>query len=220
MIRRLVLLLACCALAWSGEDLLPRAPEGRLELHGTFNGERFWARLNPPDQRFGGHRMLELVYTPPAAAAVAGAHLSDTPFLLLDDRLRLVALNGRDTLNRAEARADGYSVTREIEGRSIDDGDAAAVPDERTVPGARGWDERLAPVLLTLVWRNGARGEMPTVDLFGPPSAASSASWRDSQAVIAGRQVRITPDAAGRVARIDDAAGSAILTVTAWITAP
>lgn len=212
---RLVPLLLL-ALAAAAADLLPTAPQGVVEVHGTFNGERFWTRLNPPEARFGNHRMLELLYTPPKPTALAGAHLVDCPFLLLDDRLRLMAWNGRDTTQQVVPTKTGYRVTRELE-RPIDAGkDTAPDSDERDIAMARGWDERLAPVLLLLAWRAGTTGEVPVADLFGPTAAASTASWRDGEVLIGGRPFRATADANGRLARLDDAAGTAVLTVTAW----
>lgn len=217
MRKSIVLVLLAAALA-AADDLLPRAPDGTVELHGVWSGERFWMRLNPPNPEFGNQRMVELVYSPPPPQRIAGAHLPDTPFLLLDDRLRLVAWNGRDTLSRAVADLRGYTVTREVEARTDDGKDAAPAAEERRVAGARGWDERLAPALLVLAWRAGTRGEVPAYDLFGPAPLPSAASWRDRQVMIAGRPYRATADAAGRLARLDDAAGGPVLSVTAWIT--
>ena len=195
---------------------LPTAPSGVVEMHGTFNGERFWARLNLAEARFGNHRMLELLYSPPLPAAIGGAHLVDCPFLLLDDRLRLMAWNGRDTTQQVVPSTTGYRITRELE-RPIDAGkDAAPDSDEREIAMARGWDERLVPVMLVLAWRAGASAEMPIADLFGPPTAASTVSWRDGAVVVGGRPYRATPDASGRLARLEDAAGTAVITVAAW----
>lgn len=219
MNKRIIIALLA-AMVLPAADLLPTAPAGVVELHGTFNGERFWARLNPPEARFNNHRMLELLYTPPKPEAVAGAHLVDCPFLLLDERLRLMAWNGRDTTQQVLPIKGGYRVVRELE-RPIAVGkdsapDSAPDSDEREVAMPRGWDERLVPVMLTLAWRAGAQGEMPIADLFGPSSAASSVSWQDGAVTISGRPYRATPDASGRLARLDDAAGTAVLTVTAW----
>ena len=218
MIR--VFLLTLTILALPAADLLPTAPSGPVELHGLFHGERFWARLNPPEARFGGHRMLELLYSPPTPAAVAGAHLVDCPFLLLDERLRLMAWNGRDTTQQVLPTARGYRVVRELE-RPIEVGKDSApdsVPDsdERDITMPRGWDERLVPVLLALAWRTGSRGEVPIADLFGPPAAASTVSWQDRAVVIGGRPHQATADASGRLARLDDAAGTVVLSITAW----
>ncbi len=211
-----VLLLACSG--WSA-DLLPQAPTGAIELQGTLAGERFWLRLNPPDARFGNQRMIELLYTPPAATALGGARLPDCPFLLVDERLRLVAWNGRDTLARVVAVARGYNVTREIDGPTIEGNTTAATPDERTVLGARGWDERLAPLLLAVAWRAGTTGEIPAYDFFGPtPPTPTTVGWQQSQVTIAGRPHQAVADPAGRLLRLDDASGSAVLTVSAWIT--
>lgn len=218
MILRLLTCICLLAVAMAGDDLLPKAPAGTVELHGTWDGARFWMRLNPPDAAYGNQRMLELVYTPPAPERLAGTHLPDAPFLLLDERLRLVAWNGRDTMSRVLAGAHGYAVTRELERATDDKKDVTPSSDERKVSGARGWDERLAPVLLALAWTAGSRGEVPIYDLFGAAPVPSAASWRDQQVMIAGRSFRAVADASGRLARLDDAAGNPALTVTAWIT--
>lgn len=213
-------LLSClCCLAWlgAGESLLPTAPAGVVELHGTCDGARFWMRLNPPDAAYGNQRMLELVYTPPVPEKLAGTHLPDAPFLLLDDRLRMVAWNGRDTMSRVLADARGYQVTRELEQRTEDGKDLTPSSDERQVAGARGWDERLVPFMLALAWKAGSRGEVPVYDLFGVAPVPSAVSWRDQQVLIAGRTFRAIADANGRLLRLDDAAGTPALTVTAWI---
>jgi hypothetical protein len=218
-VRTMLVLLV--AMALPAADLLPTAPSGVVELHGTFHGERFWARLNLPEARFNNHRMLELLYTPPKPEAVAGAHLVDCPFLLLDERLRLMAWNGRDSTQQVLPTKGGYRVVRELE-RPIAVGkdsapDTAPDSDERDIAMPRGWDERLVPVMLALAWRAGSQGEVPIADLFGPPAAASSVAWQDGAVTVSGRPYRATADATGRLARLDDAAGTAVLTVTAWI---
>lgn len=220
MIRAGLALALVLAAAAAGEDPLPRAPAAVAELHGTFAGARFWARLTLPKAEFGGHRVLELVYSPPAPTDLGGAHLPDCPYLLLDDRLRLVAWNGRDTLARAVYARTGYQVVREVEGATEDGKDRVPRADERAITAPPGWDERLAPVLLALAWRHGSAGTVPCVDLFGPPAAASAVTWRDETATIAGRSHRIRGDAAGRLAELTDASGATVLAVTAWIAPP
>ena len=215
-----IVFIMLAALALPAADLLPNAPASVVEVHGTFNGERFWARLNLPEARFGNHRMLELLYTPPKPEAVAGAHLVDCPFLLLDERLRLMAWNGRDTTQQAMPTKTGYHVVRELE-RALEVGkdsapDSTPDSDERDITMPRGWDERLVPVMLVLAWRAGSKGEVPIADLFGPPGAASTVSWQDGAVLISGRPYRATADPSGRLARLDDAAGTAVLAVTAW----
>lgn len=210
-----LLVLACLALA--GEDLLPHAPAGLAELHGTLHGQRFWARLTAPKAEFGGNRVLELVYTPPTPAALAGAHLPDTPFLLLDERLRLVAWNGRDSLTKVLADAKGYRITREEEIPTADGTDKTPSGRDGAIAGPRGWDERIAPLLVTLCWRAKSRGEVPTYDLFAVAPARSATTWDDGQVLISGRPHRAVPDTTGRLARLEDAAGTPVLTVAAWI---
>jgi hypothetical protein len=218
MMLRLMTCLCCLAWLIASDELLPTAPAGTLEMHGICDGNRFWMRLNPPDAAYGNQRMLELVYTPPAPEKLAGTHLPDAPFLLLDDRLRMIALNGRDTMSRALADARGYQVTRELERRTENGADVTPSSDDRRIAGPSGWDERLAPLLLVLAWSAGSRGEMPIYDLFGAAPVPSAISWRDQQVLIAGRSYRAVADAAGRLARLEDAAGAPALIVTAWIT--
>ena len=219
MIRHLAItLLLATGAALTAADRLPTAPAGVAELHGTFQGERFWARLNVRDARYGNHRMLELVYTPPRPSALGGVQLVDCPFLLLDDRLGLVAWNGRDSLVRAVSTDRGYHVTRELE-RNTDDGkELTPDSDERDVAMARGWDERIAPVLLAFAWRAGSQGEVPVADLFGPSPVVSTATWKDGDVMIAGRPYHASPDTGGRLAGIADASGKPVLTIAAWIT--
>lgn len=215
---RLFALLLLAALALGGDDQLPNAPAGTVELHGTLHGARFWARLSPPKTEFAGNRVLELVYTPPEPASLGGAHLSDCPFLLLDERLRLVAWNGRDSLSKAVAGNAGYRITREEETRTADGTDTTPIGRDGAVNGPRGWDERIAPLLLALAWRSSSRGEVPTYDLFVAAPIRAATSWDDTRVMISGRNCRAVPDTSGRLARLDDAAGSPILTVAAWIT--
>lgn len=218
--NRPVMILALTA-ALSAGEALPAAPEAVRELHGTLGGERFWARLTPPNPAFGNNRVLQLVYTPPPPAALAGAHLPDCPFLLVDASLRLVAWNGRDTQAAVRVDRNGYRVTRDEEIPTQDGADA--VPSSRTiaVPGPAGWDERIAPVLIALAWRAGGSAEVPCYDLFAAAPTASAVRWTDTQVVIAGRQHRAVADTAGRLLRLEDASGGPVITVTAWIpTAP
>jgi hypothetical protein len=207
----------CCMALFAAD--LPVASAAPVECHGTLGGERFWLRLSEPKAEFGGNRVLHLVYTPPTPAQLGGAHLPDCPFVLLDQHLRIVAWNGRDTLSQAQYRAKGYAVTREVE---VGTGtDAAPAGEDRTLANAeRGWDERLAPVLLTLAWRPGQTNALPVYDLFGPAPVPSQVSWSGEQIRLAGRPLTAVADAQGRLARLTDASGAAVLTVTAWTTPP
>lgn len=183
------------------------------ELHGVFEGQRFWARLKAPDAQFGGNRMLELVYTPPPAEQLAGAHLSDTPFLLVDDRLRIVAWNGRDTGSAVTPNAPtGYRIARDIE--KGDGVDRHVENARRTIAGERGWDLRLAPVLLALAWKTDSTDDLRVVDLFGPRHAeALTIRWAAATVTIAGQSWTIVPGADGKVQEVKGADGKAILTV-------
>lgn len=193
---------------------LPAAPEGSQVRHGSLLGQPFWARLLPADAQFAGNRKLELVYTPPASESIGGAFLSDCPFLLLDQHLRLVAWNGRDTLSQIVEVAKprpGYKVTREFH---IADGKDAKVEGRSTLlPVARGWDERIAPVLLAFAWRAGGAAQVPCYDLFAPAPTGALLRWEGAAATIAGRTYAIEAGAAGRLLRLRDAAGALVLEV-------
>ncbi len=216
-----------------GEPALPTAPTGRLECHGTLAGERFWLRLEPASREFGGNRVLHLLYTPPAPAVVAGARLPDCPRLLLDAHLRLVAYNGRGTLNRIVPSAKkglDYAVTREIwvKDQTSQDPAPGRTPDEvpqeekRFLDGPRAWDVRLAPLLIALAWRKGGPdASVRALDFFGPAAEATVVTWQGYTVSIAGRALKIEAGADGRLRRILDPAaapGSAtVLELAAWI---
>lgn len=212
---RLALLLACLLTALvpvcAADNPVDVAVQ---ELHGTFAGQPFWARLQAPDKQFGGNRVLQLVYTPPAESELGGAHLSDCPFILLDAQLRVVAWNGRDTGSKAVPSVpNGYAITREIS--VLENGDKRIDLDQRKVTGDRGWDLRLAPVLLALGWRSGATGTVRAIDLFGPRHAeALTVTWTDTAITIAGTTFTAVPDANGRLATLTAADGTHLLSVT------
>ena len=210
-----VLLLAAIALTTHADsaDLPPALPPAVQELHGTLDGQRFWAKLKAPDPQFGGNRVLELVYTPPVPDQLAGAHLSDTPFVLVDDHLRIVAWNGRDTGSTVTPNAPiGYRIGRDIEkGEGVD---RHIENERRTIAGERGWDLRLAPVLLALIWTANSTAQVRIVDLFGPRHAeALTVSWTAAAVTIAGQTWNIVPAADGRVQTVTNADGKPILTV-------
>lgn len=212
------LLIACAlATALAAADA-PHLPPGAIELHGTLGGQPFWARVLPPDKQFAGNRVMQLVYQPPTPESLGGAHLSDTPFVLLDDQARVVAWNGRDTLSQAvPAAPTGYRVTREL---AAGEGEEAHIAsDERKIAGERGWDLQLAPLLLALTWRADGAGAVGVVDLFGKRSGEHlAASWTGAKAEIAGAAVTVAADAQGRVQSVSDAAGAPLLQITAWTT--
>jgi hypothetical protein len=212
MFRPLLLSFMLLASLSAGEPLLADDPQ---ELHGTFAGQRFWLRLLPPDQQFGKNRVLQLVYTPPAESVLDGAHLSDCPFLLINQQARIVAWNGRDTGSKAvPAAPTGYAITREV---SVPEGDDRRIDlQTRTIPGERGWDLHVAPLLLALVWRPGSNADLRAVDLFGPRHAqALRITWQDTRITIAGTACTITADAHGRLHTLTAADGSPLLTIAA-----
>ncbi len=196
---------------------LPTLPRGSWECHGTARlrgqaeAQRFWLRLMPPDKQYGGNRVLQVVYTPPGPAALGGTHLADVPFLLLDDRARLVAWNERTGMSLTAPGA-AYRVTRD---RTPDDR-TDIVTDVRDIPGDRGWDRTIAPLLLALAWRTATAAELPLVDLYGDEPAAT-VSWNGPTVHLGGTDLRIEPDAKGRLARMVDGQGTPLVTVSTWL---
>jgi hypothetical protein len=212
MTRLLVLILSLVAIT-TAPAAQPLVADVVQELHGTFAGQPFWARLKPAHQQFGNHRVLELVYTPPAESELAGAHLSDCPFILVDQQLRVVAWNGRDSGSRVvPAAPSGYSVSREL---VVVEGDDKRIDIEsRTIPGERAWDLRIAPILLAIAWTRDGSAEAKVVDLFGPRHAEMlTISWKAGQVALAGTTCTATADANGRLATLAAADGTVLLTV-------
>jgi hypothetical protein len=210
----LMLVAALLAGAMAAADGLPSLDAAVAELHGRLRGEPFWARLQASDPKFGNNRVLQLVYTPPSPEALAGAHLSDCPFVLLDAQLCVAAWNDRDSAASAQAKAktQGYAINRDI---LVGDGDAKhseAVP--RALPGAVGWDLQLAPVLLALCWKEGEAGQARVVDLFGPRwQEAMSVSWHEHSVTLAGQALTATADGAGRLKALVAADGTTLLEI-------
>lgn len=192
---------------------LPGVEAAQQELHGTLNGLRFWARLTPADKQFGNNRVMQLVYTPPPAAELGGAHLTDCPFLLLDPQLRVVAWNGRDSGSKVVPGVPtGYAITRET---TVGEGDDKRIQlMARTLAGDRGWDLRIAPVLLAIGWHAGTSASVRVVDLFGPRSAeAMTLTWKDTAVTIAGAPCTAVADENGRLKSLNAADGTVLLSV-------
>jgi hypothetical protein len=198
----------------SADELLPKLDPAQQEIHGRLFGNRFWARLLTSDKQFGGNRKLELVYTPPAPAAIAGTVLSDCPFLLLDDHARIVAWNGREGLSNVlrASDPDGYKVSREV--HESTDVDAPSTAKNRTIGGARAFDLHLAPLLVALAWRPEGTAKVPVVDLFGARAAENlEAGWSSAGVEIAGERYTVEPDPQGRLLRLRDAKGVEVVTI-------
>jgi hypothetical protein len=217
MLRPSAFLLLLITTAWLPATLSagePTVDAAQQELHGTFAGQQFWARLALPDKQFGNNRVLQLVYTPPSETELAGAHVSDCPFLLLDPTLRLVAWNGRDTGSKAvPAAPNGYRITREV--TVVDGQDKRIDLDTRAITGERGWELRSAPILLALAWHSGTSSTVRLVDLFGPRHAeALLLTWNDTSVVIAGTAFTAVADDSGHLKNLNAADGSTVLTVT------
>ncbi len=208
-----LLALGFALLLPAAEPELPSVDAAQQELHGTLAGERFWARLTPADKQFGNNRVMQLVYTPPAASDLGGAHLTDCPFLLLDPQLRIVAWNGRDSGSKAVPGAPtGYAITRETTVGAGDDKRIQLMA--RTLTGERGWDLRIAPVLLAIGWHKGTTISVRMVDLFGPRhTEALTLTWNDTAVTIAGTPSTVLADDAGRLKSLTAADGSTLLTI-------
>ncbi len=214
-----IALLACLgasSTAWAGDaPPLPSVDAAPIELHGVLQGQPFWAHLLAADAKFGGNRVLQLVYTPPAAEQLDGAHLSDTPFVLVDAHLRVVAWNGRDTGSQAVPMVQpaGYKVSREL---LVGDGDARRPETvSRATPSELAWDLRIAPVLLAIAWHAGGNAAVPVVDLFGGRwQEHLAASWTNTAVTVAGQTWTVTASADGQLASLAAADGSTVLTIT------
>ena len=213
MMRFIALLLACFSIT-----ALPAAEwtvdPAQQELHGTFAGQPFWLRLLPADKQFAGNRVLQLVYTPPSETELVGARINDCPFLLVNDHLLLVALNGRDSGSKVVPSAPkGYAVTREI---TVADGAEQRIDlEHRTITGELGWDLRLAPIVLSLGWRSDTNADIRLIDLFGPRHAEKlNLTWNHTAVTIAGTAYTITPDKTGHLHTVTAADGTVLLTVT------
>ena len=239
MIRLLLALLGTACLAAAAEPMplsstsvalitgspdLPTLAAGTWECHGTATlagqtqAQRFWLRLLPPDAKFGGNRMLQLVYTPADPAALGGTHLGDSPFLLLDEHARLVAWNDRAGLTQATSSTKAgatYHVTRE---RMADETVANQAPHTvpRSFSGERGWEATTALLLLALAWRADTRAQIPLYDLFGE-GATAAISWSGTTVSCAGRAWRIEADAQGRLKRLLDEHGMPLVIVQEWL---
>ena len=193
----------------------PIAPIGLDTFHGTFANAPFWFRLQAPDKQFGKNRVCELVYTPPKVEELAGTHLSDCPFLLVDAAARIVAWNGRDIGTKAvPAAPTGYQVTHE---RSVGTGEDRQISlDDIKIPGDLGWDLRIAPILLALTWKPDTSASVRLIDLFGPRHAeALTLSWKNTAVTMAGVQYTITQNAQGQLATLTAADGTNLITVMA-----
>jgi len=210
----LILLLIATVVSASVSAGEPAVDTAQQELHGSYAGQPFWARLMPADKQFGNNRLLQLVYTPPNETELAGAHLSDCPFLLLDPTLRIVAWNGRDIGSKVvPAAPNGYRITREV--TIVEAKEKRIDLDTRTITGERGWDLRAAPILLALAWHSGTSSTVRLVDLFGPRHAeALTLTWNDTNVTIAGATFTAVADANGQLKHLTAADGSVVIAVT------
>ena len=193
-------------------------PTGTWECHGTAklrgqsDAERFWLRLKPTDAAYGHLRIVEVVYTPPTPAMLGGTHLSDTPFWLLDTRTRLMAWNDRGTSSQMQPSAGVYQVTRD---RTPSD-QTDIVLNEKKFAVNRGWDRTAAPLLLALSWRADTDLMVPCVDLFGD-EPDTTLSWHGPEVHVGSDTWKVTADEHGRLAKLHDAQGGEVVSVTAWL---
>ncbi len=197
MIRYLV--LAALATGLVAQD--PTLPPGTIEVQGRWRtGDTlapFWARLRPPSAEFGGHRLLQLVYEPPAPARLGGTHITDCPFLLLDGAARIIAWNERKGHSEAQMQQTAYHVLRD---RTPND-QAEIEPIEVRISPAPAWDATVAPLLLALTWTADGRATVPTVDLYGdhPPAAVA---WNRTEVSLSGQACRAVAAPTGTLLRL------------------
>jgi hypothetical protein len=190
---------------------------GTAILRGQTTAERFWLRLLPPDQKFGGNRVLQVVYSPPPAQALGGTHLADVPFLLLDEQARVVAWNERSGLSQA-APGTTAAATWVVQLDRTPENHTELVSQERQVPGPRGWDRSIAPLLLAMVWRADSSADLPLVDLFGDEPPATCA-WKGTQVTLGKQNLTVEADSAGRLKRLVDTSGSPVVVIQEWLSA-
>ncbi len=213
-----LLLLACQGRMLAAEDLSPALPAGTWEVHGNAKlrgqslADRFWLRLLPADPVYGRNRILQVVYTPPPATALGGTRLSDTPFVLLDPHSRLMAWNDRGSSSQMQPAAGMYVVGRD---RTPSD-DTNIVIDEKKLSVERGWDRSLAPLLLALLWRTESTASFPCVDLFGD-EPTTTLSWHGPLVTCGQDTWQVMADANGRLAKLLDAQGGELVSVSAWL---
>ena len=222
---RLFLFLSMAMVSFSAQQALSAAeetgialPAGTWECHGTAKlrgqttASRFWFRLLPPDATYGQNRIVQVVYTPPSPATLGGTHLSDTPYWLLDTRTRLIAWNDRGTSSMMQPAAGAYQVTRE---RTPSD-DTNIVLDEKKFTVSRGWDRTAAPLLVALSWRVNSEITLPCIDLFGN-EPDTTISWQGPQVHMGSNRWSVVADQHGRLAKLMDASGAEVVSVTAWL---
>ena len=202
-----------------------------LELYGKLYGQPYWIRLSSPDQRFGGNRIMQLVYVPRKPAENATTVNEDHPFLLLNGKAQIIAWNERGSgLSGFEYRTNrenpGYAINIE---RSRTDENGDLVPIEVRVNFTSPtpiWDGHLAPLMLALTYQSAAlkdRGDIviPAVDFFGPqtPLKLSPLVLTDNTVTLPnGLKGTITADEQGRLKSITGPDGAVIFTVTAWLS--
>ena len=215
----LALLALVGGVAMSAEASLPAGTwscHGTVVLRGQTSPGRFWLRLLPPDPAFGGHRVVQVVYTPPPPLALGGTHLADVPFLLLDDQARIVAWNERSGLSQASP-GSSMSATWVVTLDRTPENHTEIVSQQRQVAGPRGWDRSIAPLLLALAWRAGTSVELPLVDLFGDEPPANC-SWNGTAVTMDTQTLTVEPDADGRLKRLVAANGSPLVVVQEWLS--
>lgn len=200
-------------------EQLRALPDEQYECHGTFHGERFWARLGPRNPEFGGGRILKLVYTQPGRETLGGSLLDPHPWLLLNDELKLMGWNERSRQSAAQFRADltppVYAI--QIESERLVGDETFPVFDDRKIDAPASWSYRLAPIKLLFAWQPGSEGAVRLVDVFGPRHAEELyLSWKDTVVDWAGTALVIEADAEGRIAALRTADGEAVVTLSEW----
>ncbi|MFW5828953.1 MAG: hypothetical protein ACOCXA_01715 [Planctomycetota bacterium] len=123
---------------------------GVQELHGSFHGEPFWLRLRLPNASYQGHRVLELLYQPPAPGSLGGTILRGHPDVLVDDQLRVIAWKERGDAATAALWRGGQASRYESAYEFLDDDTFQVVNRQQEMP-APVWERTLAPLLALLV---------------------------------------------------------------------
>ncbi|MFW5845533.1 MAG: hypothetical protein ACOCXJ_04835, partial [Planctomycetota bacterium] len=212
LVLRLSLLLLMSSLLLPASEL-PQAAAGVQERYGSWNGEPFWLRLREPDERFGGMRVLELLYTPAGPEILAGTVLGDHPFLLLDEHLRLRAWNERGgSGSAAEYREDSdppaYHILAEVHR-----GEQVQISRRRhAAPPA--WDRQLLPLLVLLLEPVQPETVVPTLSVFSLAEPVPQPATITTTQVRIGETVwEIQREEDGAIAALLDADGEVVLQV-------
>lgn len=188
--------------------------DGQTELHGTFAGKPFWARVTPIHPQIG-HPLLRLHYTPPAKADISGVVMVEYPVLAVTDTGAIMGWQDESqnclSYLRYLAKDKRYHINLEWEEQIGDEWFTRE--DQRTIDTVPSWDARIAPILLAVYWQAGTAAERPTIDFFTKANQQSTLQWDDTAVTHGAATWTITADAKGHLKTLTAANGTEVLTV-------